>query len=409
MTIHVFTSIAANYLPKARVLALSLKRQPVPMQFHVILCDQWPEELNPQQEPFDSIIPIAELPIDNQPSWIFKHTLVELCTAVKATAFLEIAQRFNADKIFYFDPDMVFFAGLETLVNQLDQYSILLTPHQTAPEETLDAIADNEIASLKHGVFNLGFLGVRITSREGQQFLKWWNHRLLHFCYDDIAGGLFTDQRWIDLVPAFFSDVGILREPVYNVATWNLTHRIAQGSIQNGIYINGQPLSFYHFSGFDGGAQAVMLRKYGQSSPVLTELRQWYIAECHRQGQLELGNRACVFTHFDNGQPIIKVQRLLYRTRDDLQRAFPNPFQTHDPHHSYYHWYQNHIESQGTAEKLAHDPETALRIKLQDAYQELALIKHSRSFRLARWFAHFWHRLQWLNPMKNRLIYKNTH
>ncbi len=34
---------------------------------------------------FDTIIKIDELPIENLPSWIFKHRLVELCTAVKGT------------------------------------------------------------------------------------------------------------------------------------------------------------------------------------------------------------------------------------------------------------------------------------------------------------------------------------
>lgn len=170
---HLFTSITANYLPKARVLAQSAKRQPMNLCFHVLLCDDYPANANPAAEPFDSIINVTELPIPDREAWLFGHTVVEMCTAVKALGFLEIVRRFDAEKIFYFDPDMVIMSGLEGLIAHLDQADILLTPHQTEPEQSLDAIRDNEIASLKHVVFNLGFLGVR-TSAEGIRFLNWW-------------------------------------------------------------------------------------------------------------------------------------------------------------------------------------------------------------------------------------------
>lgn len=382
-TIHLFTSITANYLPKARVLAQSAKRQTVDVRFHLLLCDDYPPEADPTTEPFDSIINVTELPILDREAWLFGHTVVEMCTAVKALGFLEIARRFSADKIFYFDPDMVILSGLDSLIGRLDRHSLLLTPHVSEPEQTLDAVMDNEIASLKHGVFNLGFLGVR-TSSEGMRFLNWWAERLRFFCHDDIAGGLFTDQRWLDLAPAFFEDIAILREPIYNVATWNLTHRPVAGSLEQGLTINGEPLSFYHFSGFDGGAQEVMLKKYADDGSALFGLRRWYIAECQRMGQAELGNRRSRYDHFDNGERITRAQRILYRSRLDLRQAFPRPFRADG--NSYYRWYQ--LNSGGVAagdETL--ETEATLRAQLMDARRELDLIHRSRSWRLARMFA----------------------
>jgi hypothetical protein len=341
-----------------------------------------------EDEPFNSIITIEELPIPNIKGWIFKHSVVEMCTAVKGIAFLEIARRYNGEKIFYFDPDTVVFSGLNELTRRLDQHSILLTPHLTIPEKSLETIIENEICSLRHGVFNLGFLGVRTTD-EGMRFLNWWSERLIDFCYDDIMNGLFTDQRWIDLVPAFFDDIGILREPIYNVATWNLTYRIAGGSVERGITINGQPLSFYHFSGFDSGAQEVMLKKYGQTSSVLFDLRKWYIAECERMGQEEFGSIRCGYDFFENGEIINKGQRLIYRSRIDLQQAFPNPFMTSDLERSYYHWCKENIEE--SIPQVKNESEDILRVKLMDAYRELELIKHSRSWRLARMISKAFH------------------
>ena len=67
----------------------------------------------------------------------------------------------------YFDPDMVLFSRVDDILATLETSNLALTPHQTKPEQTLDAIFDNEVASLKHGIFNLGFIGVRNTA-EGQ-------------------------------------------------------------------------------------------------------------------------------------------------------------------------------------------------------------------------------------------------
>lgn len=379
-TVHLFTSITANYLPKARVLAHSAKQQSLPVSFHILLCDDYPADAERADEPFDSIIDVRELPIPDLEPWLFGHTVVEMCTAVKGMGFLEIARRFSAEKIFYFDPDMVIFSGLDDLIERLDRHAILLTPHQTVPEESLNAIIDNEICSLKHGVFNLGFLGTR-TNGQGLELINWWAERLKHFCHDDIAGGLFTDQRWMDLAPCFFSDIEIVRDPGCNVATWNLTHRHAEGSLEKGITINGEPLKFYHFSGFDGGAQEIMLKKYAPKGSVLFDLRRWYIGECKRMGQAQLGSRLCRYHAFDNGEPITKAHRILYRARLDLRRAFPHPFQAAGD--SYYDWFRLNI-SGAKAQDEAADEDALMRSQLFDARSELDLIKRSRSWRLAR-------------------------
>ncbi len=338
---HVFTSITANYLPKAAALAHSVKRQHPQAVFHLVLCDRMPDCPESVTAPFDSIINVTDLPIENLNSWIFKHRLVELCTAVKGTAFQYIADRFGAERIYYFDPDIVVLGSLDDMERTLDGCSVLLTPHQCKPETDLQAMIDNEVCSLKHGVYNLGFLAVRMTE-EGRSFVDWWADRLRRFCYDDIPSGLFTDQRWIDLAPAFFDDIKIMRDPQYNVATWNLTHRTATGSAPYEILINGRPLVFYHFSGFDSGAQKIMLDRYGAHSPVLFELRDWYIARCEELGQSTLGGLECIYNSFENGQRITERHRLTYRHREDLIHGFPDPYQTSDANRSYYNWYEGH-------------------------------------------------------------------
>jgi hypothetical protein len=336
---HVFTSITANYLPKAAVLAHSLKRTNPNCTFHLLLSDDLPADCPKETlAAFDHIVSPDMLPIDNLRAWTFGHTVVELCTAVKGAMVEYLFDTVGAERVFYFDPDIAVLGSLEELNQTLSRHSIALTPHQCQPEENIQAIIDNEICSLAHGVYNLGFLAVRNTD-QGIRFARWWAERLRLFCHDDKPRGLFTDQRWIDLAPAFFDDIAILRNPGYNVATWNLTHRKAAGEAPWNITVNGQPLTFYHFSGFDSGAQLTMLDRYGKESPVLFDLRDWYLSECEKFGQSLLGKRPSKWATFENGQVISKDQRVLYRNRKDLQQAFPDPYSTSDISKSYFHWF----------------------------------------------------------------------
>jgi hypothetical protein len=375
-----YTSITSNYLPKARVLAHSVKRHDPDARFHLLLSDMPPPGFELGAEPFDTVLGLEDLGIPDAKRWAFKHALVEMCTAVKGPGALEIVRRHRPQKLFYFDPDMVVFGGLDALGRELDSHSVLLTPHLTDPEPTRRGILDNEISALKHGTYNLGFIGLRCDG-EGLRCLQWWSDRLLEFCRDDIPAGLFTDQRWADLIPAFFDDVRVLRDPQYNVATWNLTNRRATGTAPDAILINGRPLGFYHFSGFDSGAQEAMLGVYGTESPELFALREWYIDQCERHGQSSMGRIPCVYANFDNGEPITKMQRILYREREDLQRAFPDPFATSDARASYFHWFSANAQAEVDAGRV---PAAAMNDRLASAERELDLIKRSRSWRLAR-------------------------
>lgn len=339
-TTHVYTSITSNYLPKARVLAESVKRADPQVHFHVVLSDNTPVGFDLASEPFDHLIYAEELVTKGFPAWAFGHSVVELCTAVKGAALEYLFERHDAGMVFYFDPDMVVFGRLDELQQALSQHSLILTPHLTDPDTTDMGVLDNEVSSLRHGVYNLGFLGVRNVP-EGRRFARWWGERLHKYCHDDLARGLFTDQKWVDLAPCFFDGVGILRSPAYNVATWNIVNRQATGSLQSGILINGEPLGFYHFSGFDSGDQITMLQRYGTRSPVLHELRDWYIQACERHGQSSLGTLPAKYNSFSDGEPVQRGYRLLYRQREDLRRAFPNPFLV-DGSDCYKAWYDAH-------------------------------------------------------------------
>jgi hypothetical protein len=349
MPVDVFTSITSNYIPKARVLAHSVKRVLPSCRFTVLISDTIPPSFSLESEPFDAVMGLEDLGIPDLWQWVFQHSLVELSTAVKGFAMIRLLDQPDCSSVLYFDPDIVVLAPLDGLLEEFAGASILLTPHLTEPEVEMEGILDNEISVLQHGVFNLGFAGVK-ASPEGIRFAKWWRDRLMYFCHDDIPRGLFTDQRWADLVPAYFDDIAILRDPAYNVCTWNLNHRKVEGSLGTGLTVNSRPIVFYHFSGLDSGAQHLMLRKYGSEMPALFDLRQWYLAECDRMGQKTFGAIPWAYGTFDNREPILYLHRKRYRERLDLRNAFPDPFSTGDLNRSYFHWFQANDESHSTAQ-----------------------------------------------------------
>jgi len=325
--LHIFTSAALNYIPKVRLLATSVKKYHPEAKFHLALADLLPEDVDVSREPFDSIIRIQDIGIPDWPGWVFCHQLVELATAIKPFALRFLLEQPNTLKVFYLDPDTVLFSRLDDLLAELDSHSIVLTPHLTAPEKTLRGVMDNEISALKHGIFNLGFVGVA-SRPQGHAFAQWWGERLYPFCRDDIPNGLFTDQRWVDLAPALFPEVCIHRGSRHNVATWNISNRQLTCDKTGQYLVNGSPLGFYHFTGFDSGAHEIMAMVHGQNNKALFQLIEEYLQATKEQDKDPIGARTWAFGHYFDGTPITSVQRIVYRERPDLQRAFPNPFES---------------------------------------------------------------------------------
>lgn len=327
---YVFTSATKSYLPKARVLAKSVKRFHPAWKFVLIYSDDLPDGFDMRQEPFDEILLLEQLGIPNWKSWAFGHAIVELCTAVKGPAAALLAQRPQVDKIMYLDPDIKVFNSLISLDALLDTYEIILTPHLLDPERDIHAIQDNEISALKHGIYNLGFFAAR-TSGQGLEFIRWWADRLRLFCRDDIPGGLFTDQRWCDLAPAFFSGLGIVRDRGCNVATWNIAHRRLTQNDEGVFFVAGVPLRFYHFTGYDSGDGFGMLMRYASSQTMAHELWDIYGKDLLAEGQGEARYRGWYYGQFENGDPIPLEARRLYQARQDVQKVFPDPYSVVEP------------------------------------------------------------------------------
>jgi hypothetical protein len=326
MKVLCFSSFTFSYLNRARVLFASLRRFHPEWELVALITDAAPPGfmLDVAAEPFDRVVYASELGIPDFSSWLFKHDIVEVCTAVKGPFLHQACQSGSADAVIYLDPDTALLGSLAPLEAWLETDDILLTPHLLEPNDDPLAIEDNDVATLRTGIFNLGFAAVRTTG-EGARFAKWWNDRLLTHCYDDIPNGLFVDQRWCDHVPALFDKVKVVRDPGYNVASWNLSRRKVSIEKDGAILVNGVPLRFWHFTKLGEVGDAMTRRYAGDNFPVY-ELWSWYRRQIAVTTEAIIPPRWWAFGVYKDGHPIERAHRLLYRDRADLQHEYPDPY-----------------------------------------------------------------------------------
>lgn len=367
-----FTSINSNYLSKAVLLAKTLKQQDPAAKFILALVDDIPGGVKIPDNIFDGILYTDQLKCwDNPQRIFFQYNVVEACTAVKPATALAIMDQYHCEKICYLDPDIAVFSRFTEVEDLLDVYSMVFTPHTTVPEEKDYYIIGNEILFLKRGTNNLGFFAVK-SDEEGRRFLTWWHKRLTAYCLDDrcksekllsVCGlaGVFTDQKWIDLVPSFFDNYYILKHPGYNVSTWNLSHRIASKESDGSYLINGLPLRFFHFSGIDSGDHMAVMEELIADYPhvkTMLPLSEWYISEDTAIKANFSQKAEWKYSCYSNGEKIPDEQRKLFYIRKDVWNLFEDPFTVTPEKLCFYNWVRGEHPNQAAIEEKIEEMRT---------------------------------------------------
>ena len=329
-----YTSFTYSYLSRARILAQTLRRAHPDWAIHAVIVDEPPPGLDEAAAlaEFDHVVDAATLRLKRFRPWLFKHDIVEACTAVKGQMMVELLDAEFA-KVVYLDPDIAVFHPLDGIIDRLDQSSIVLTPHQCEPNTTPMEVGDNELTSLKYGIFNLGFVAVR-NDETGRGFATWWAQQLYRACYNAVETGIFTDQKYCDLVPGLFDQVFIERDPGCNVASWNLSRRHLAFAGSD-LLVNGAPLKFYHFTKI-GGDGDTMTERYAGANTEVFEVWHWYKRALLSNAVPGIPPRYWSYGAFSNGQPIPKAAREFYRARPDLMIYFDDPFEVDG--NSLYNW-----------------------------------------------------------------------
>jgi glycosyltransferase involved in cell wall biosynthesis len=311
---RICTIVARNYLAYARVLAESFLAQHPDGECSVLVIDDVAGEVDQAAEPFSVIHPSA-LGIERFEGMAAMYDVTELATAVKPWLLAHLLEQGDGTPVAYFDPDIRFYAPVEEIEGLVVEHGLVLIPHITAAIPD-DGLQPDELALMASGTYNLGFVAMAPGART-QELLEWWQKRLRYDCVIDHALGYFVDQRWFDLVPSMFAGTAVLRDPGANVAYWNLHERTVARDSEGIWLVNGVPLRFFHFSGFDPGEPHLLSKHQTRtplsSQPELAKLCAEFAQEvcAHRRE----GERAAVYGwgRLGDGRAWDRRLRRLYR------------------------------------------------------------------------------------------------
>src|SRR5919201_991058 len=349
------TIIAGNYLAHARVLAASFGERHPGSTFSVLVIDGDDEagaEGAEMLRPADIGI---EEPEYRRMAAIYDVT--ELATAVKPWLLRTLLAREPAEAVVYLDPDIEIFEPLDHLAELARERGIVLMPHiESPPPWDPDDVAQQ--ATMMAGAYNLGFIAV---GRKVGPFLDWWSERLARECLVAPHRGIFVDQRWNDFVPGLFDHV-IERDPSYDVAWWNLQQRELTWDGERYL-VNGKPLRFFHFSGFNPLEPYLLSKHQGPSPaillsdrPVLAKICAEYADKVLAAGHERLARRAYGWGELATGTPMDQRMRRLYREaliaheREDSDGP-PNPFAP-DGGEAFLAWLNEPVDRTGAAAKV---------------------------------------------------------
>ncbi len=238
-----FTICSRNFFGFAQTLYETFNRSHPEVTFYVALCDR-ADDFDTQAFPFE-VLRLDELGLPDVAAMADRYSITEFNTAIKPFAFQFLFDRHPGDTVLYLDPDIFVVSRFEELLALVSAGAeCVLTPAITEPAEHAE-FDDQQF--LRYGIYNLGFCCLRDTP-EVRRAVWWWARRLEFQCIIDLDAGLFVDQKWADLLPAFIERTRILHHPGYNVAYWNLPQR--RVSLERDEWcVNGVPLRFFHFSG----------------------------------------------------------------------------------------------------------------------------------------------------------------
>jgi len=319
--------VTRDYLPGLIILYRSvLKYQRLPLYLLVVDADSdaLPELHRlihaqiPDAAPEELImVDFADLLADDLPQVRFYYDAFELATAAKAYLHFWMQHQTDIEHWLYLDTDMVCYGSLTPIFEQLRTSNFLLTPHCPNPCQN----PSQDIQFLTAGAYNGGLLGVT-RSADSAAFTLWYKQVLTHYCLNDppLAVGdrfvqstvLFVDQRWLDLVPAYFRGVAIAAERGFNLGHWNVGQdRLYWNETQ--LCIGSEDVLLLHLSGFLPEAS----NRLSKHSPIdWADSNTWLDIHLQQKTALETLQQEFTFSYpyanYPDGSSIPKSHRRAY-------------------------------------------------------------------------------------------------
>lgn len=318
-----FTIASRDRIEPARLLSRQYMRYHPEQRFFIILADDLGE--SPLEGGEDGVIPLGAIPVPGADVFPYQHAMRPHCSVIKPFCARYLLAFDTVDELVYVDADIALFRRLDPVWDAMGGANLVLTPHTNEPIG--DFAPPSDLTFLQRGQFNSGFIAMKDNAIT-RSFLDWWCDRVYSGHPTEAGDTNCLDQKWLDLAPIYFDDIHILRDVTCNVAFWNLHERVLSASEGNYL-VNGQPLCFFHFSGFDPECPdrlSVHQSRYALSElPVLKKLCAEYARRFENsQGPaFKLEGDACLM--LANGIPMSRVASAVVLKCVRNRIAFPAP------------------------------------------------------------------------------------
>lgn len=212
---------------------------------------------------------------------------LELCCALKSYLMHHVLFAEGFDRVVMIDPDVLCFGQFDEVWGALDNSDVVLTPHVSAPLP-LDGQKPDDMEFVTAGFINAGFMAARKS--EGTKIcLEWMMRTVPDFGFFAPEYHSYADQTLMSCLPWYFPNtVSVIRHAGLNVAYWNL-HERRLAILDGKFFCSGQPLVFFHFSGFDT-RQPQRLTKHtkrefnSDTNAVVSKLVENYDSELRQSG-----------------------------------------------------------------------------------------------------------------------------
>jgi hypothetical protein len=320
------TIVAKSLLAYARVLAASFLDHHPDLPFFVLIADEIDGCFDPRAEAFQSI-ELTDLAIPRAHTLTFRYSQQPLSYASTPFLLAHLLDRGFA-RVLFVKQESLILGTLDDVIEALARHPIAMTPHVLSPLDGPDRVA-RELNILQSGVFNVGLLGVS-ESVTARRFLAWWQDRVFAHCLHAVADGMHYEQRWLDLVPAYFEGAHVVRDPAINIGHWNLPERSVDVlDDPYRVLVDGRPCRLFRFSGYDPEVPHVPTRHSGRltwdtlgpARRVFERYASLVIAAGHREAQ----RWPYAYDRFDNGLPIPDFVRQLYVGLGTQSDVFGDP------------------------------------------------------------------------------------
>jgi len=241
--IYLTTYFDNNYLSRGLLLYGSLKKYCNQFTLYILCLDNSVLDyfIN-NSSSFPEVIALSLCEIEEKDTELMQckvnRSKIEYYFTLSPCLPLFLLEKYKIPHVCSLDADILFFSDPNVIFSYLENYSILITPHNFSKD-----LKHKEI----YGKYNVSFQIFKNDS-DGIACLNEWRRDCIDWCYDRLENNKFADQKYLEKWSQQYDGVYEIDIIGCGVAPWNL-NSYTFSYFNDCLYINGRKIIFYHYHG----------------------------------------------------------------------------------------------------------------------------------------------------------------